>query len=344
MKKWLRRIAFSLLVLVVVAVTAGASYEWLQRRAARRDYPVQGRLVDIGGRRLQLDCRGSGTPVVVLESGLSGAGARDWSAVHDSLARTTRSCAYSRAGIMWSDAAPGATTARGVAEDLHAALAKAGEPPPYVLVGHSLGGPYIMTYTKHFGDEVAGLVMVDASHPEQLARLKEVAPSVVEPNLMPIRIGAALSWTGLVRLAVGSAPPMPNQSAGDVRIVSAYGPNSLASALKELDALPAIFAEAGTLRELGDRPLVVLTAAKKMPDQTRETLKLTPEGAAAMQRVWKEMHEDEASWSSRSRHTMVDDASHYIQFDRPDVVIEAVRSVVDSVRAPRTLASDTTKR
>ena len=344
MKKWLRRIALSLLVLVIVAVASGATYEVLGRRAARRDFPVRGELVDIGGRRLQVDCRGSGTPVVVLEAGLSTGGALDWSAVHDSIAQTTRTCAYSRAGIMWSDAASGQLTAKRVAEDLHAALGKAGEPPPYVLVGHSLGGPYIMTYTGYFGDEVAGLVMVDASHPEQLQRLKEVAPAAVEPNLTPMKVARALSWAGVVRLAMRSAPTMPNQSAEDARPIAAYASHSIDGAMAEMEALAATFDEAGRFRTLGDRPLVVLTAAKPMPDTIRAALKLSPEGAAKMQAAWKAMHDDEASWSTRSRHVLVDDATHYIQFDRPDVVIEAVRSVVDSVRAPLAVASDSTRR
>lgn len=341
MKKWLRRIALAILALVFVAGAAGATYEFMGRRAARRAFPVQGELVDIGGRRLQVDCRGTGTPVVVLEAGLSTGGSQDWSAVHDSIAQTTRTCAYSRAGIMWSDAASEPLTARRVAEDLHAALGKAGEQPPYVLVGHSLGGPYIMTYTSHFGDEVAGLVMVDASHPDQLGRLKEVAPAAAEPNLTPMKVAQALSWAGVVRLAMSKAPPMPNQDPDVARSIAAYSSHSIDGAMQEMEALAATFDEAGKFRTLGDRPLVVLTAAKPMPDSIRAALKLTPEGAARMQAVWKAMQEEEASWSTRSRHVMVDDATHYIQFDRPDVVIEAVRSVVGIVRGTGATADST---
>jgi len=111
-------------------------------------FPLQGKLVDIGGRRIQLDCRGTGSPIVIFESGLDINGSLSWSAVHDEIAKTTRACAYSRAGIMWSDPKDGPQNAKTIAEDLHAALAAAGEKPPFVLVGHSLGGPYIMTYTN----------------------------------------------------------------------------------------------------------------------------------------------------------------------------------------------------
>ena len=132
-------------------------------------------------------------------SGLDIGGSLSWTAVHDSIARTSRTCAYSRAGIMWSDPGPD-VTARGVAEDLHAALEKAGEKPPFVMVGHSLGGPYIMTYTKQFGDQVAGVVMVDASHPDQLKPFKPIAPAAAEVSLTPLKIEAAIGWTGILRL------------------------------------------------------------------------------------------------------------------------------------------------
>lgn len=335
MKKWLRRIALSVVALLLVVVVTGVGYEMLGRRAAARDFPPTGKLVDIGGRRIHVDCRGTGSPTVVLVSGLDINGALSWSAVHDSIAGTARTCAYSRAGIMWSDPSPDAVTAKGVADDLHAALTKAGEQPPFVMVGHSLGGPYIMAYTKEYGGDVAGLVMVDASHPEQVQRMATVAPMAADPEsvLGPIKIASALSWAGVARFATSRTPRMPNQSEASARATSAYSTHSLPGALKEMVALRAIFDEAGTFRQLGDRPLFVLTAMKPMTDAERTTLKLTPEKAKEFKAMWKAMHDEEASWSTRSQHRVLEDASHYIQYDRPDVVIAAVRSVVDSVRA-----------
>ncbi|MEP7383214.1 MAG: alpha/beta hydrolase [Gemmatimonadota bacterium] len=332
MKKWLRRIGIGLGVLVLLVAVSGACYEWIGRRAARRNFPPPGTLVDIGGRRIQIDCRGTGTPIVVLISGLDIGGSTSWSAVHDSLALTTRTCAYSRAGIMWSDAAPGATTAKGVADDLHAALDKAGETGPFVLVGHSLGGPYLMTYTKYYGDQVAGAVMVDASHPDQIDRLGRIVPAAANPALTSMKVAAAFSWAGVVRLATASTPAMPHQDDATVREVAAYSPHSLHGALGEMVALGATLSEAGTFRQLGDRPLVVLTAMKPMTSAELATLEISAETGSEFKAAWKAMQDDEATWSTRSEHHLVDDASHYIQYFRPDVVIQAVRRVVDRVR------------
>jgi pimeloyl-ACP methyl ester carboxylesterase len=330
MKKWIKRIGLGLIGLLALGVIVGSVYEMIGRRAAAATYPAPGKLVDIGGRRIQIDCRGTGTPIVVFEAGLDINGSLAWSAVHDSIARTTRACAYSRAGIMWSDPHAGPQHATLVAQDLHAALGAAGEKPPYVLVGHSLGGPYLMTYTKYFGSDVAGLVFVDASHPDQVERRK--AYLLHEPSMTMYKVASALAWTGLVRAALpsggGSTEPVEAQ-----RAVNAYAPVSLGAALKELEALKETLAEAGSFRQLGDRPLFVLTAMAPLTKENRAALKLSEEQGKKFQEIWKTMQDEEASWSSRSQHELVPDATHYLQFDRPDVVIRAVRAVVDSVRA-----------
>jgi len=129
-RRWVTRVALTAACVLAIVVVAGASIEGLMRYRAARDYPAPGRLVDVGGRRLQIDCRGSGSPTVVLESGLDNLGSLSWAAVHDSLARTTRVCAYSRAGMLWSDPAPAPFDARQVARDLHAALTTSGETAP----------------------------------------------------------------------------------------------------------------------------------------------------------------------------------------------------------------------
>src|SRR5215831_15256305 len=153
-------------VILVVCLIIGPIWERYESYQAALEFPAPGRLVKIDDRRIQIDCRGTGNPTVVFESGLDILGSLSWTKVHEPVAQFTRACTYSRAGIIWSDDKHGFHDGPGVARDLHAMLAAAGERGPFVLVGHSLGGPYITIYTKLFGDEVAGLVYVDASHPD----------------------------------------------------------------------------------------------------------------------------------------------------------------------------------
>ena len=330
MKQWIRYITLSLLGFIVFATIVGSIYETIGRRNAAQDFPPPGKMVDIGGRRIQLDCRGTGSPVVVFESGLDILGSLSWSTTQDTIAETTRACSYSRAGIMWSDPRVGPQNGKTIAEDLHTVLTLAGERPPYVLVGHSLGGPYITTFTKYFGMDVAGLVFVDASHPEQVQRFKALINKV--PSMMLYKTGALLAWAGVVRVAKPLLRGLPNQPAQAVQAVAAYASTSLGATLKELDAFDQTLAEAGTIRQLGDRPLFVLTAMAPLSAKVLGAMKLTPEQGRQYKEIWKEMHDDEASWSTSSQHQLVTDAEHYIQFDRPDHVTAAVLSVVNSVR------------
>ncbi len=329
-KRWAKRLGLGALALLAAAIMIGAGYEARMRRQAVVNHPAPGKLVDIGGRKLHIDCRGSGTPIVILEAGLDMNGSLSWAKVHDSIAATTRTCAYSRAGMMWSDDNPNQQDATTVAGDLHALLTAAGEKPPYVMVGHSLGGPYIMTFTKLHEAEVAGLVFVDASHPEQFQRFNEVLGRKLEPPVGPLRAAAAFAWAGVVRVAMPGAAPA--DSVGQA--TAAYAPTSIGPMLEEMDALDSTVAQAGTFRQLGNRPLVVLTAMAPTDTNQLKQLKMTREESVRFQAAWKAMHEEEASWSTQSEHILVPDATHYIQYDRPDIVIAAVRKVVGLVRNP----------
>jgi pimeloyl-ACP methyl ester carboxylesterase len=325
--RWIQRTLIGVAAIAVTGLLTGATYERAMRMRARRDFTVPGRLVDVGGgRRIQIDCRGAGSPTVVLESGLDNFGSLAWAAVHDSIAATTRVCAYSRAGLMWSDASDAPFESKAVARDLHTALIAAGESAPWVMVGHSLGGPYVMAFTDVYGTEVTGLVLVDASHPDQFARFKEATGQLLMPTPGIVRIGAALAWSGIVRL-LPSAPPAASWPLDVDRMTHAFLPLSVNALAHEVEAIPATLATTSSARQLGDRPLVVLSAGRKDPEALR-TMGLTPEQGARLQAASLALHEEEAKWSRRGRHEIVSDATHYIQFDRPDVVIRTVREVV----------------
>jgi pimeloyl-ACP methyl ester carboxylesterase len=329
-----KRVAVVVLSFATLLTIAGAAMEAIARGTTKSKFPPPGRLVDVGGRRMQIDCRGQGTPTVVLESGLDFLGSLSWAAVHDSIARTTRVCAYSRAGIMWSDPSPLAFSSERVASDLRKLLDRAGESAPFVMVGHSIGGPYVTQFTKAYGEAVAGLVFVDASHPDQIARVEKATGMSMTPPTGTLSFGAAMARTGLVRALAGDVAPRHAPEATRAAS-SAFVPTSLASTLRETKAVHATLVSAQSSRALGSRPLVVLTAMAELSAAERESQHMTVSQEAKHRAAWKELQTDEATWSTRARQILVSDATHYIQFDRPDVVIAAVRDVVCAVRADR---------
>ncbi len=164
-----RRATRALWIGAAALALASAAYQAAAEATDRRRNRPPGRLVDVGGRRLHIMCAGEGTPAVVIIPAMGGL-AIEWHAVQDALASHTAVCVYDRPGLGWSDPAPGWPTVTGMAYGLHRLLDAAGITPPFVVAGHSLGGLVARVFTYMYPGEVAGLALVDSSHPEQKAR------------------------------------------------------------------------------------------------------------------------------------------------------------------------------
>ena len=155
------RAAGNTVALMTAVAVIGATYESIAGISDRTTYPARGRLIDVGGYRMHLDCRGDGAPTVVMDAGLGGS-SLDWSLVQADLARTAQVCTYDRAGMGWSEVSPRPRTPKHIADELHSLLTNAGLSGPYVLVAHSLAGKTVRMFASAHPDEVAGMVLVDA--------------------------------------------------------------------------------------------------------------------------------------------------------------------------------------
>ena len=341
----LLRVASGLAALLILALLGGVAYEQRARSRAAADHPPPGRLVTVGDRTLHLDCRGTGSPTVLFEAGLDANGSLAWSAVHDSVAATTRACAYDRAGIMWSGPlqAGEVRDAAAVARDLGRLLDAAAEPGPFVVVGHSLGGPYALVFTAARPANVAGLVLVDASHPEQEARLRPAVGDLTGKMASQMGVARVLAASGGMRLFLQpDTAQFPGFPPPQLAVAGRFQPQGMPAVMAEAAALGASMEQARVTtavgdrplgeRPLGDRPLVVLTALRPLGANELAQMQISERQGAAMRAIWDTLHVEEAAWSTRGRHVRVPDSGHYLQFDRPDLVIAAVREVVDHVR------------
>jgi pimeloyl-ACP methyl ester carboxylesterase len=329
MKRILKWVAIAIGGCLALLLVVGVVWEQVEHRRVAAAYPAPGRLVDIGGRRMQIECRGTGSPTVVFETGLDYYGSLAWAKVYDRVAEFTHACAYTRAGIVWSDDKPGPHDGLGVARDLHATLVAAGEKGPFVMVGLSLGGPCISIYTGLYGDQVAGLVYVDASHPDQLKRFEAVLGKQPNEKAFIQAVGGKLGWTGIPRLVASRArgsKAMSTLPARTREISLAFFSTSLGPMVSERAALPMTFNETGAYRNLGARPVVVLTHGK--PDDDMSTAE-----AEKWEKIWLELQKDMTTWSSHGTQRTISNARHYIPNDDPDAVIAAIREVVDHVRS-----------
>jgi pimeloyl-ACP methyl ester carboxylesterase len=262
--------------------------------------PVDGRFLgDIelaDGRHLHLACAGSGSPTVILDAGYN-SGIEAWAGVLTKVAEFTHVCAYERAGIGESSGVDGTKTTGDIVDDLRELVATSGIPTPYVLVGHSIAGLHLRLMGGDHRDELAGMLFVDPAVPHQqeawLAALPTSAPD--DPDwLTELRAELALGW-----------PPTDEGEHYDV-----------AADVATVDAVASF----------GDLPVIVLTAGIQTIGPAGDPL------GDELQGVWFDLHEALASMSTNGRHDLVAGARHSIQDDRPAVVVDAIRELVDLAR------------
>jgi pimeloyl-ACP methyl ester carboxylesterase len=293
-------------------------------------------MIEVGGARLHVHVQGQGGPVVVLEAGIA-ASSLSWSLVQRGIAHFATVMSYDRAGFGWSDDAPPRGTALEAAEDLALLLKNSGLPSPFVLVGHSYGGLIVRIFEQRYPSLVAGMVLVD---PVVRSDWREMTPeraSMLARGVRLSRRGALLAKMGVVRaglnalingsqrfpkllarVSAGGASAVATRFVKQVRMLPPELWPAIAGHWSEarcframaasLEGLPASVRQLDESKSMGDLPLIVLSAGRGNAE-----------------------HRHDAALSRRGRLIPAPDAAHWIQLDAPDLVVNAVRDVVDAV-------------
>lgn len=294
------------LVGVVLLAMIGVVYE---RRTEERDrnlYPPPGKLIDIGGYRFHLHCSGQG-PTVVLEYGQQGSYV-DWHRVQPMVAEFARVCIYDRGGYGWSDRSPRARVPRAMADELHTLLHTAGETVPYILVGHSFGGLNSLMFAHSFPQEVAGVVLVDASVPEMMSAMRRRDSLTLRMMQMAIPFGLP-RWRGWCG---GNAPAEIRGMKQAITCRSAL----YEAYYREWSSFPESAAEIRAITSIGPIPLIVIARDPTLA------------GNSAREMEWNRLQRERTKISSSSEFEVASGSGHDIPMDRPDVIAEAVKLLV----------------
>ena len=269
-------------------------------------YPPRGRLVDLGGYHLHVYCEGTG-PTVVLEYGHQGS-YTDWYRVQSQLAEFARVCIYDRAGYGWSDPSPKSRVPSVMAEELHKLLHSAGVVPPYILVGHSFGGLNALMFARKFPNDVAGIVLVDASLPEMMSvgRWQHAARIGVMQMAVAFGLARCRGWCG------GNAPAEIRRLKQAITCRSAL----YETYRREWASFPQSAAEIRTITSIGSIPLIVIA---RDPD--------TGENRSREQR-WNRSQQERASLSTNSEFVIAKGSGHDVPLSQPGVITAAVRKIV----------------
>lgn len=351
LKRWLVRGLLGILVLIVAAAAVGASYQALGNRADARRFPQQGKSVSLGPAfgdlALNIDCQGQGSPTVILDSGL-GVPAVGWNKVQPDVAKFTRVCSYDRAGYGWSGATSAPRTSLEIAKELHALLAAANEKGPYILVGHSFGGYNVRVYNGQYPADVVGMVLVDASHEDQESRLPPDFQAFMKKQTESMKTQQKLApWLiffGIARFTQRNqtAPGVSKDFAAEMLYLQLQ-PKFLAATGAELGAFAESADEVRAAGNLGDKPLVVLTAGEN-GDTSHLPPGITKKDMDDFHTLWvNDLQVKESQLSTRGKRIIVPDSDHMIPFERPDTIVSAIREVYSDLNASPAVKTQETR-
>ena len=335
-------------VMALVSLALPATAVVTQDQAAPPPFPPPGKLVDVGGWRLHLNCTGevrASQPTVILEAGV-GDFSVEWSLVQPGVAKFARVCSYDRAGDGWSDLGPHPRTLRQIVYELHTLLDKAGVKPPLVLVGHSYGGWLVRLYASAYPAEVAGMVLVEAGADNpwrmlpdgKLARSADLVKGAPIPSVKvsgPLRVSDippdALSQmkAGAQKLAQSPHEPPRDKLPPDAQRMRAWAlaqVGHVAAAVNpfENEELAGLRAErAKSEHPLGDMPLIVLTRGKSEDEG--------PDGKD-LEAEHRRDHAAMAAMSRNGKLIIAEHSGHHVQIDEPELVIKAIRDTLAGTR------------
>lgn len=342
--KLLMTLLIAIILVIVALLLAGILYQQIGTLIDRRRVLPPGRVIRAPGGSFHLNCMGEGDVTVILESGIS-ASSLSWAKVQSEVSKFARVCSYDRAGFGWSDRRPGKRTPARLANELNVMLTSAGVKPPYVLVGHSFGGLIVRAYAAEFPQEICGIVLVDALHPNEWAQPTHEQKRVLAGGVLLSWMGALLCSVGVVRLCVSlaargktrtgqtvlrsfgaGAAEVVNRIVGEVTklpsellvAVRAHWtrPKSFVTQAAYFASLPESSREAISLPVASHMPLIVLSADKPIAARGEEQRQL-------------------ANLCSNAEHVIIPNCGHWIHLDRADLVVEAIRRLTEVQIADR---------
>ncbi len=318
--------------------STGMIYQHLETRSDAVKYPPLGKLIDIGSHKLHIlssgEKRDPESPTVILEAGFA-CSALDWILVQPEIATFAHVCSYDRAGYGWSQESSSPRTAENMVTELHSLLHNAQIKPPYILVGHSLGGCIIQLYATRYPDEVSGLILVDSAHENQQNELPEEVISFHSKLRKTLWISKSLlAPLGLFRL-------LGDHILGSMK-VSHYPEaisNMRAALMCQTKCLRALYEESSHLAEsfaqieqtprfFGTLPLTVLIAGNF---NDMEQSGFTQDAIKCLKALRTKYQEDFVRRSKNGKLIIAQKSSHLIPVDQPEIIVEAVRDMLNEV-------------
>lgn len=340
--KWIKRALLGGGIFIAILMAIGWSSQAIFSQYEAGKYSPPGQLIDVYGHKMHIHCTGTGSPTVVLDTGL-GLPAASFGPLQRELAQTTRVCSYDRAGYGFSEPGPLPRTSRQAVSELHALLNNAHEEGPFILIGHSLGGLNVRLFQNVFPADTLGLILLDAAAEEVLNSpvwetfYAQFSPIESEFGLLFGRIMVSL---GIPRFASLFAPDtMKNEkfSSEEKQAIRALtvSTKNLNAALSEGHLIKEVFLDAkNSCGHIENTPLAVIAAGKI---EGLELIVDSKEKADALKAEWLRFQHNLSTLSSDSKFIIAEKSGHGIQFEQPDIVVETTVQMIKELREKHAL-------
>ncbi|MFY9803533.1 MAG: alpha/beta hydrolase [Candidatus Acidiferrales bacterium] len=329
--KWRRvgeTVVLSLVVLLAASLAALAAFNAAASQYFFSRHTAPGKLYDVAGYKMHLNCTGAGSPTLLLDAGLSN-DSLIWANVQPELSKLTQVCSYDRAGFGWSELRPEPRDAQHLTDELHALLTAAGVTGPLVLMGHSISGLYIRDYAVRYPQNVSGLIFVDGSTPLQDARFPAEMQLAEKNEDRELRKLEWLSVLGITRAMGGCAPEAGfSKSAAKLLAEDECRTSVVVATAQELSSVPQSGDETIHSGPFGDLPILIFSQDPDSPPLPG----FSAQAGKSLSTTWNQMQEELKNLSTRSRRIIAKGSSHYVQIDRVSLLNNEVTTFIKQIR------------
>jgi len=337
-KKWLKRTILGIMILVLIGVTVSFFFEGSIRNSVKEKYPPPGKMVNIGSHNIHVRLIGQGDITVVMDAGAGELGSFAYLSIEKQVAQHAKVLLYDRSGCNWSEKSELKRTPENIAIELNQVIKQLDIKGPVILVGHSQGGLNMIKYASMFRDQVNGLVLIDAAHPDSYSEMPPDVKEVLINASGNIEVVRTLSRIGILRLTMpGNALQLPAPVKGInndsiAKLLTSYFPQTMNNCIYP-EHKDGVMNHGLTMTELGlgSLPIRIISATGAMYGPMGSPPGWNEELEKKQIIYWAKMQKGLLDLSSNSQMMLIREAGHFIQFTQPDTVINTILRLAEQI-------------